>query len=1165
MPRRVAWLRAVGLLALLAIAALAGALAWLFGTPEGLAWALEQAGTAAGGRLGIEAPRGTLAGGFEATRVRYEDGGTRLEARDVYLRASLLSVVLLRPEVAKVEARTLELSLPEESGPGAPARSFALPVPLYLDRVRIDSVTVKRGASTVALHDLRFAYRFSGGSHRVTHLRIALEGLDVDGQAMLGAEPPFAVRAALGLAGTRSGVPFKARLEASGDLGKLGLHGRVEAKSAVAELQASFRPSDGLPPESLALELRDVDLHAFDAALPQTRLQVSAQLARSGQALAGRVSAANALAGRPSVGRLPLVSLDGTLRTDLHDLVLSDLTVRLGGAGRLAGRVDMTLDEAPKLEAQLGLSGVDLSQLADLPASELSGEVRLTGTLAAVRRVSAEFSLVSSRLAGRSLAGVGRVQLEGDRVVGSALALQYSGASVQIDGAFGGPADRLTAQLAASDLSLLDAALSGRASLRAEVTGGWRDPVAHLSASGFALAFGTRLSADRLELDARVAADPARPLHVAADLSGAAMRGLRARQVRATVDGTRERHTISLGAQGDGFDFAARLAGGMDGTRAWAGKLVSASNRGTLPFSLEGPAALRAAPRQFAFSSLALRFEQGRVQVGELSWDDGRLATRGALSDVAVVPLLRLVGWHGPLEGNLALGAEWSLTVTQEANGSFRLWRKDGDLEVSGKPTLPLGLTGLEIEGHLTDGRLQANGRLAASTGNGEFSVQLEPAPDGAELPYGDTSRLEARLEARIASLAPFGALIDPSARVEGSLEASLEAHGTLAQPALTGDIASDGIRYARPPDGIDLVGGRLRAQLQDDALHVSEFRISGAAGGEFSAHGTLVHGEAQRAAIAWSADKLALLNRPDHHLVVSGQGAASMDHRRLSISGALRADSGYFSFQASGLPRLGDDVVIAGRERAQPKEQRIGRKGNPSPVDVDLQLDLGRDLRIRGRGLDTGITGKVHVYTDEAGVLNGKGTVHAVRGTVTAYGTRLAIERGRLMFDGPLNRPSLDILAMRRNQEVAAGVAVTGSVQNPTVRIVSEPPVPEGEALSWLVLGRAPGSGSGADLALLQTAAGALLGQDGKGPAGSLAHALGVDTLSVGGSSGLSGQFLTVGKRINDRVMVFYEQALGATGSVLRLDFELSRLWALSASTGQQSDVGLRFRYSFD
>ena len=50
-----------------------------------------------------------------------------------------------------------------------------------------------------------------------------------------------------------------------------------------------------------------------------------------------------------------------------------------------------------------------------------------------------------------------------------------------------------------------------------------------------------------------------------------------------------------------------------------------------------------------------------------------------------------------------------------------------------------------------------------------------------------------------------------------------------------------------------------------------------------------------------------------------------------------------------------------------------------------------------------------------------------------------------------------------------AAGRSGHKAVQDPRVQLVSEPPVTEGERLSWLVLGRAPGEAGTADLALLQ------------------------------------------------------------------------------------------------
>jgi translocation and assembly module TamB len=1083
-------LRLVLALLLTALAALAGVGAWLLGTQQGLAWALARAGEASDGKLLVEQPRGTLGGGLTLERVRWADGAARIEARAVRLRVSPLSLLLLRPDFARLECGELDLALPEGAGGAALPDSLALPLRVYVARLQVGTLRVARGAQTFTLRDLRLAYAYGHDGHRIERLHLEYQGLTLGGRVQLGAAPPFAASGALELAGQYAGVPLAAKLDISGNLRDLGLRFEARAQGARAEGRAALRPLEGLPPQSLALRVRELDLHAFDAALPRTRLTLSASLERSGDALTGPLEA------------------------------------DFGAAGSVAGSV--RLDASLALEARLRFARVDLSRLGNLPASALAGEAALAGELEGERRLRLDFDLAPSTLAGRALSGRGRVLLAGERIPEISLALRYSGASIDAEGAFGRPGDRLRLRVGVPDLAALWPGLSGRAAVDAELYGGWRNPAASLTA----------------------------------DAEGVSARGLRAERVRVRVDGTRARHAIEIAAQGKGFDFAARLEGALRAATDWRGTLVSAHNRGALPFELEQQAALSVAPGRVELRALDARFGQGRLRMAELLWQDGRLVSSGELSDIAVVPLLRLTGPAAPLEGTLTLGARWSVSAAPQMNGSFSVWREGGDLTLGTAPPLELGLSALEVKGGLSDGRLEAKGSFVARIGRGEVALRLDPGSGPAAFPYAADSRLEARLEARLASLAPFSVLIDRSARVDGKLVATLEARGTLTQPAWSGSIEGDGLSYARPPDGIYLTDGRLRARLDGDRVQLTQLSIASAGGGSFAAQGVLARTEEERAAITWRADKLALLQRPDQRLVLSGQGAAGMTRGRLSFSGSLRADSGYFSFDTSALPRLGEDVVVAGREPPERKEQRIGRKENPSPVDVDLELDLGRELRIQGRGIDTVLAGKVHVRTNEAGVLLASGTVRAVRGSVTAYGTRLAIERGRLIFDGPLDKPSLDILAMRRNQEVEAGVAVSGTVQNPVVRIVSEPQVPEGEALSWLVLGRAPGAGSGADLSMLQTAAGALLGG---GAQRSLAQTLGVDSISVGGGGDLGGRFVTVGKRISDRAMVLFEQGLGGTASVLRLDYELSRLWSLSASTGQRSDVGLRFRYSFD
>jgi translocation and assembly module TamB len=150
----------------------------------------------------------------------------------------------------------------------------------------------------------------------------------------------------------------------------------------------------------------------------------------------------------------------------------------------------------------------------------------------------------------------------------------------------------------------------------------------------------------------------------------------------------------------------------------------------------------------------------------------------------------------------------------------------------------------------------------------------------------------------------------------------------------------------------------------------------------------------------------------------------------------------------------------------------------------------------------------------------------------------------------------------MRKRQAVEAGVAVTGTMTRPLVRVVSNPAVPEGEALSWLVLGRAPDQAGAGQLSALPLATSALMGR----ASAPIARALRVDEVGVRGSGGATNaQFLTVGKRITDRLYLAFEQSLGGTENLLRLELTLTQRIALRAQTGTTSSLGVFYRYFWD
>jgi translocation and assembly module TamB len=229
--------------------------------------------------------------------------------------------------------------------------------------------------------------------------------------------------------------------------------------------------------------------------------------------------------------------------------------------------------------------------------------------------------------------------------------------------------------------------------------------------------------------------------------------------------------------------------------------------------------------------------------------------------------------------------------------------------------------------------------------------------------------------------------------------------------------------------------------------------------------------------------------------------------------------------------------------------------------VALDLRVGMGEKLRIRGRGLDAGLRGELHL-TSPNGRLAVDGTLSAVDGTYQAYGQKLTIDRGILTFTGPVENPRLDIEATRPDVDVRVGVMVTGTALTPRIRLFSEPDMSDLDKLSWLVVGRASEGVGGADTALLQSAAlGLLAGEGGPGATDRLTHAIGLDSISVHQSEGeVKDTIVSLGKQISKRWYVGYERGLNATAGSWQLTYRIAQRLTIRAEAGGDNAIDLNW-----
>ena len=340
---------------------------------------------------------------------------------------------------------------------------------------------------------------------------------------------------------------------------------------------------------------------------------------------------------------------------------------------------------------------------------------------------------------------------------------------------------------------------------------------------------------------------------------------------------------------------------------------------------------------------------------------------------------------------------------------------------------------------------------------------------------------------------------------------------------------------------------------------------------GKISATGQLALGAKPHAELALSAEKFGLLSRVDQRLSLSGKMQLQLSQATIDLQGRLSVDEGLFDFSRGNAPQLDEDVEVLRPQasRAAP----TGKAASKQAIKLKLNIALGDKLRLRGHGIDTLLRGDLLLTQAQSALAQTQsalalsGDILTAGGTFDAYGQKLEIETGRLSFTGPLDNPRIDVLAVRPgNDDVRAGVTVTGSALAPRIKLYSDPLMSDNETLSWLLLGRAPDELGRADTALLQRAAMALLSGDGESRKGRLTKTLGLDDLTVSDSGvDAKGTVVRLGKQLSKRWYVGYERGLNATTGSWQLIYRIAQRFTLRGQSGDDNALDLIWQWKWD
>lgn len=803
-------------------------------------------------------------------------------------------------------------------------------------------------------------------------------------------------------------------------------------------------------------------------------------------------------------------------------------TVRAPG-GDVTVIGELLLNEKRAFKANAHLKGFDPGHFVVMPPARLTGALELKGALRPEWRVELAYRIADSRFAGAAMVGEGRMTLEAGRITVAVASLAVGANRARAAGVLGAAGDRLNVDIDAPALARLGLGASGTLRLNGWIGGTAANLAFAIDAEGREVMF-RGAGAAALSLSARATEGLQGNLTARIDARGLQAAGRSLARMEATLEGTRRQHALRIRIDDPVLGANVRARGSLDDAGGWEATIEMLDAARPYRARLLEPVGLRWRASRLETGAGRLAIAGGTLFFEELVAGAGVLASRGRLERVALGDLVTTRGPGAAFRTDLVVSGAWDIRAADVLNGSLHLERDSGDVMLTGEMPVALGIGALRLEvvvrDNAVEATLQGQGERIGMLG-AELRTRAERSAGAWVVAPEAPLALRARFS--IPSLAWLGPLLNRELHTDGRVEARVVADGTLRSPRLEGELSGENLSVRYGAAGVRLRDGETRVALAQEKVIFQRIAFRGDEG-SLTANGSATFaGHRAQLNLDFRADKLAAVRRDDHQLVVSGSGRVRSSDGRLALEGEFTADRGLIELRAEDAPRLSSDVVIVSDE---PRADSV-----PARLRIDVTLNLGQAFRVRGEGLDVRMEGGVRVTLEEGEVRpRARGSVRVAEGHYNAYGQQLAIERGVLFFDGPLDNPKLDILAVRKNQRVEAGVAITGTALSPRTALYSKPPVPDSQKLRWLMFGAGPGSAGDAEFGLASSS-----------------------------TQPQQDEFVSVGAQLASAVYVSVGQSLRSTDTFVQATLELTERIAVQGRTGSENAVTLIYTWEFD
>lgn len=741
---------------------------------------------------------------------------------------------------------------------------------------------------------------------------------------------------------------------------------------------------------------------------------------------------------------------------------LTDFSI-LSNVGRVQIDGQANWEKNVRFAAALNLSGLNTKEVLPQTPLTVDGSFVIWGERQNGRwKAKLQDLTVLGELRGQSLALTGAVESHGNGIV-EAPELYFAVGNNTFK--FSGKADfakdipelDFKTKIDAPDFGLVDPNLLGSVKGTLAVTGTTRLPVinADLTARNIDY-FGTTLK--RGHLTGRMRSRDVVSGRLTLQLTDFKTQGVDMRKATIELRGNELRHNLTVHTEGTPVSVDAKISGIYERMLGnWAGALAELKVKTAYgPVTLEKPMRLAYVPdlNRANVSKACLAHTHARLCLeNDLKID---LTNRSDLRILIGLPKfdLAFIKQYFPgrfvADGIIKANADVTLPAGLSELPRGRVTVRAQDISTKYRmdlSDLKVGFNSVHLSFANAKDSIEGNWKIDIKN-NGDIEGSLRMSD------LFNTRTVDGTLKFVAVDATLVNSFLSPGESAEGQWFGNLRFAGTLEEPLIYGrtglfnaKLDSTKLPFEMLPSDIKLTFNGNSSTLEGHLkTPQGEVALNGSADWRTIGEG--------KAIVTTKGSNLRVTLPPDIEFDLTTDVTCEASSDLIKLDGAISIP--WAKVSVSKLPAsavdVSDDVVRLDRPRAKKKAA-----GKPIPIESNLRIHIGDDVRVEAMGLKARLTGNLNVIQDN-GTLGLTGQISVPSGSFKAYGQDLLVRRGEFHFVGAVANPLLNLEAIRNPDrtadDVIAGIRVTGSVDSPQVAVFTDPAKSETEALSYLIRG---------------------------------------------------------------------------------------------------------------